>query len=206
MPLQDVSNDHSMIDWLREAGHAHLLDERPQNTNTTSSSPPPQNNLYGQATSSSSYPPQPTSLSSPPPMFGGGYNSTDHQLDALHRSGSLPRTDFFQGGSYGGATSSSPPIIPGSHNFGGSPFNQHSSPPPYASSPTQFLAPHMNQQQLDVDIEVKQITMIRFNIFFFVNRICDVIRTHVLFNVHRKKMLFTSNESVRLLVFSLPSL
>jgi hypothetical protein len=54
-----------------------------------------------------------------------------------------------------GIGSPSPPIIPPTTNFGGSSFGQPSSPLNFTASPTQFLAPNMNQQQLDIDIEVK---------------------------------------------------
>ncbi len=37
MPLQDVSNDESMIGWLRQAGHGHLLNDQHQYANLSSS-------------------------------------------------------------------------------------------------------------------------------------------------------------------------
>ncbi len=178
MPLQDVSNDHTMINWLRESGHSHLLDEQHHNGNTTSSPPPTSSSNYPPPTisslnyppppptSSSSYPPPvtsspnypapTTSLSSPPPTFGGGYNSSDPLMNTLNRSGSFPRIDFQPTANYSGAAGSpSPPIIPQMSHFNAPSYDHQSSPLHFNASPTQFLAPSMNQQQLDVDIEVK---------------------------------------------------
>jgi hypothetical protein len=171
MPLQDVSNDQSMMDWLRQSGHGHLLDERSGNAiNTSSSSSPPpppflSNLLSGQTTSSSNYPPQTTSSnyppqaissSSPPPIFGGGFSSSGPQMDTLNRSASFPRTDFLQTSSFGGgAGSSSPPIIPSANHFTAPSLDYSSSPLNFNPSPTQFLSSNANQQKLDADIEVK---------------------------------------------------
>jgi hypothetical protein len=162
MPLQDVSNDPTMMDWLRQAGHGHLLDERIHNTNAaSSSSPPPPPSLnapFGQTTSSSNYPPQSTSLPPPPPQpsFGGGYNTSGAQSNAFNRAAAaFPLTDLHPTPTYGPNSSSSPPVIPPTSHFNASPYNQQSSPLHFSSSPTQFLAPNINQQQLDADIEVK---------------------------------------------------
>jgi hypothetical protein len=137
MPLQDVSDDQTMIGWLRQAGHSHLLDEQPHNANTMS----PQLS----AASPPNYPPPTTSLSSPPPLFGGGHNSSNSLLNMFNPTASYNP----------GIGSPSPPIIPQTTQFGGLPFGQQSSPLHFTASPTQFLAPNMNQQQLDMDIEVK---------------------------------------------------
>jgi hypothetical protein len=165
MPLQDVSNDSTMMDWLRQAGHGHLLDERLPNTNATSSSPPPSNVPFGQTTSSSNYPPQSssnyppqsTSLPPPPPQpsFGGGYNTSGAQSNAFNRAAAFPLTDLHPTPTYGANSSSSPPVIPPTSHFTASPYNHPSSPLHFSSSPTQFLASNVNQQQLDADIEVK---------------------------------------------------
>jgi hypothetical protein len=157
MSLQDVSNDQAMIGWLRQSGHAHLLDEQHHNSNTMSPQPstgsPPNypppttapSNYPPQATAPSNYPPPTTSLSSPPPPFGGSYNSSNPLLNMFN-----PTSNYNPG-----IGSPSPPIIPPTTNFGGSSFGQPSSPLNFTASPTQFLAPNMNQQQLDIDIEVK---------------------------------------------------
>jgi len=160
MPLQDVSNDSTMMDWLRQAGHGHLLDERIHNNNAASSSsppPPPSNVPFGQTTSSSNYPPQSTSLPPPPPQpsFGGGYNTSGAQSNAFNRAAAFPLTDLHPTPTYGANSSSSPPVIPPTSHFTASPYNHPSSPLHFSSSPTQFLASNVNQQQLDADIEVK---------------------------------------------------
>jgi hypothetical protein len=113
MPLQDVSGDSSMIGWLRQSGHGHLLDERHQFSNISSSSPPP--------------------------IIPAGYINTDSQ----NRSASFHQNDNFNTQSY------SP---------------QHS-PTNFISSPTQFIAPHMNQQ-LDMDIEVSINKIFNFDLLF----------------------------------------
>jgi len=41
MPLQDVSSDPSMVGWLRQAGHGHLLDQQHQFSNIPPSAPSP---------------------------------------------------------------------------------------------------------------------------------------------------------------------
>jgi hypothetical protein len=159
MPLQDVSDDQTMIGWLRQAGHAHLLDEQLQNRGGNVSSPPlpPSQNIPFGPTSSTSnfsplppsnFPPQAGPMSSPPPLFGGGFNSNDPLLNSIQRSGSFPQTNLsgFNAG----------PVPSPTHHFAAPSFGQHSSPLNFNSSPNQFLAPNMNQQQLDMDIEVIQ--------------------------------------------------
>ncbi|CAF2479362.1 unnamed protein product [Rotaria sp. Silwood2] len=136
MPLQDVSQDQAMIDWLRQSGHAHLLDERFLNTNP-SSSPPPLNMPFGQT----------TSLSSPMPGLNLGYNTGGSPIDPLNRSSSFHQTPFYSTSHYDGGTRSlSPPILPQSYGHQSSPLHG-------SSSPTHFLPSNMHQQQLDVDIE-----------------------------------------------------
>jgi hypothetical protein len=143
-----------MIDWLRQAGHSHLLDERIQNTNSISSPPPP-SIPFGQPTSSSNYPPQATSLSSVSPPFNTGFPGAP-PMNTLNRTASFPQTDFNPTASYGGgAAAFSPPI-------GSSSFGQHQSPLHFnAPSPTQLLAPNRNERQLDIDIEVKYFMIIK---------------------------------------------
>ena len=99
MPAQDVSHDPSMIDWLRQNGHGHLLANQNQYSNNTSSPPP----IF-------SPPPPPAS----PPIISGGYSNTEH---------------------YGNS------------------YNRQPSPANFISSPTQFIAPHMNSQ-FDMEVEV----------------------------------------------------
>ncbi|CAF0752235.1 unnamed protein product [Rotaria sp. Silwood1] len=136
MPLQDVSHDLAMIDWLRQSGHAHLLDERLLNANI-SSSPPPFNYPYGQT----------HSLSSPIPGHNMGYDSSGSPINPLNQSSSFHQPPFLQSSHYdGGARSLSPPILPQS-------YGHQSSPLPFHSSPTQFLSPDVHQHQLDADIE-----------------------------------------------------
>jgi hypothetical protein len=163
MPLQDVSDDHTMISWLRQTGHAHLLDEQHHNGDNVSSPPPPppQNIPFGPTSSSSNfsplppsnYPPQTASMPSPSPNFSGGFNSNDPLIDNLHRSGSFPQSNFLPTSTYGGYNSG--PLSSPTHHFAAPSFDHQSSPLHFNSSPTQFLAPNVNQQQLDMDIEVK---------------------------------------------------
>jgi hypothetical protein len=152
-----------MISWLRQSGHAHLLDEQLSHANNPSSAPPlsqpPQNNPFGQTNPSNfspmppfNYPPQTTTQSSAPPQFGGGFNSGgDPLMNNLHQSGSFSRSNFPPTSNYGGAPGSLSPT----HHFSAPSFDFQSSPLHFNSSPTHFLAPNMNQQQLDMDIEVK---------------------------------------------------
>ncbi len=107
MPLQDVSSDSSMIGWLRQSGHGHLLDQQNQFSNIASSSPPP--------------------------PISGGYSGTDPYANSYNHS------------------ASSPPNV----NFNSQSYNLQQSPTNFISSPTQFIAPHMNQQ-FDMDIEVSK--------------------------------------------------
>lgn len=169
MPLQDVSDDQTMISWLRQAGHAHLLDEQLRNNDRTSS-PPSENIPFRQNDSSNfspipppNYPAQTTSLSPLPPIFDGGFNSGDPLINSLHQSGSFPPSNFPSTSIYGGAPGPmSPTIISPAQHFGASPYDLQPSPLHFNSSPTQFLAPNMNQHQLDMDIEVKEFVLIRF--------------------------------------------
>ena len=136
MPLQDVSNDHSMMDWLRQSGHGHLLDSGNHDNNY----PPPK-------TSSSSSP--------PPPLFGssgggsGNYGSSSPQMNIPNQSSTFPPTS-----NYGGAGS---PLLSSGY-FNPQSMDHQSSPLNLSSSPTQFLGSNMNQQQLDADIEVTHLS------------------------------------------------
>ncbi len=163
MPLQDVSNDQTMISWLRQAGHAHLLDDQLQSGGNVSSPPPPpsQNIPFGPTGSSSNfspppptsnYPPQTAPISSPSPIFSGGFSSNDPLLNSLHRSGSFPQSNFPPTSTYGGYNTG--PLSSPTHHFTAPSFGPQSSPLHFNSSPTQFLGSNMNQQQLDMDIEV----------------------------------------------------
>lgn len=166
MPLQDVSDDQTMISWLRQAGHAHLLDEQLRNNNRSSPPSLSQNVPFGPTTSSNfspippaGYPPQTMSHSSPVPMFNAGLNSTDPLINSLHRSGSFSPTTFPPNPIYGGASAPS--------------FDPRSSPPYFHSSPSHFLGPNVNQQQLDMDIEVKLLVVFEIStvVFLYQNRI-----------------------------------
>ncbi|CAF4929050.1 unnamed protein product, partial [Rotaria magnacalcarata] len=137
-----------MIDWLRQAGHSHLLDERIQNTNSISS-PPLTSIPFGQTTFSSNYPPQATSFSSVSPLFNTGFPGAP-PMDTINRTASIPQTDFKPTASYGGAATLSPPPPP----IGSSSFGQHQNLSHFNSpSPSQLLAPNSNERQLDIDIE-----------------------------------------------------
>jgi len=167
MPLQDVSDDQLMINWLRQSGHAHLLDDQLHHANPTSSPSPltaPQNypppptaphNYPPPTIASPSYPPPTMSSSSPVPQFGGGPTSGNPLLNMFSQSALHPQTNFPQTTNYGGAGSPSPPIIPTMDQFNAPSYDHQSSPLHFNASPTQFLAPNMGQQQLDMDIEVK---------------------------------------------------
>ncbi len=113
MPLQDVSNDSSMIGWLRQSGHGHLLENQHQYANFSPSVPPP-------------LPPSP-----PPPIISSGYANTNSYGDSYNRAASFPQNINYNAQSYSG---------------------QHN-PTNFVSSPSQFIAPHMNPQ-IDLDIEV----------------------------------------------------
>ena len=169
MPMQDVSEDPSMIHWLRQAGHGHLIEDQFRKA-VNASSPPPSNPPHGQNTSPANYPPQLTSLSSPPPSqfppsFSAGFNTASPSLDALNRSGSFGAADFNRHSTYGAGGSPAPPMIPSLGNFNGSPFDQQHSPLNFSASPTQFLAPNLNDQQLDINIEVRRCSEFDFSIF-----------------------------------------
>jgi hypothetical protein len=162
MPLQDVSNDQSMIGWLRQQGHGHLLDNQLHNASSTASPPSPPLNISSQRTTDAlSYPPQSTSISSPPPMFGGsigsgGFNPASSHMNNVNQSTSFRQADRQPTSYYGEhARSLSPPIIPPTGHFNAPSYDHQSSPIHFGSpSPTHFLTPNMNQQQLDADIEV----------------------------------------------------
>lgn len=118
MSLQDVSNDSSMLGWLRQAGHGHLLEHQQEYSNVASSAPPQP-------------PPPPAFSPSPPPRISGGYGDTNHYHGSYNHSGSFAQNTTFNPQSYG----------------------TQQSPTNFISSPSQFMAPHMNSQ-LDIDIEV----------------------------------------------------
>ncbi|CAF0729705.1 unnamed protein product [Rotaria sordida] len=136
MPLQDVSNDPTMIDWLRQSGHAHVLDERLLNPNV-SASPPPFNIPYGQS----------TSLSSPIHGFNMGYTSSSPQINSVNRSSSFLQPPYHSTSSYEGAAHPLSPLLVAPS------YGHQSSPIHFTSSPTQFLSPDTNRQQIDADIE-----------------------------------------------------
>jgi hypothetical protein len=108
MPLQDVSQDSSMLGWLRQSGHGHLI-EGPQGTGNLVHSP------------------------SAPIIrdFPAGGIANFHRADL---SPSFARADNYQSHSYGYQQSSANVI----------------------NSPTQFLAPQMQQYQYDAEVEVKE--------------------------------------------------
>lgn len=167
MPLEDVSNDRQMIDWLRQSGHGHLIDDRISNIESSSAplaaQPSPAAAAatslpFVKSASSTNYPPQQAALSSASPIFNTGLAGLfgAPSLNNLNQSTSAPQPDYRTTTSYGGgggggghplATSSPLPL-------GASPFGQHSSPLHFDSSPTQLLGSNTNQQ-LDYDIEVK---------------------------------------------------
>ena len=136
MPLQDVSEDQLMINWLRQAGHGHLIEDHHPNHNV---SPP--------IAASMSAPAPTTSLSSPP------------LLDHLTHTGSFQRTDHTPPLTYGRA-GMSPPSPPPSSGF-----NQRQSPLNFDSPPSAFISPNMNDQQLDHTIEVMKKISLNNNFF-----------------------------------------
>ena len=191
MPLQDVSNDQLMINWLRQAGHGHLIDDRNAAAAAAGAAAPssPPDTSYGQPAPSPNYPPLPSSSSLS--QFDHGLRGND-----LHRSGSYPQGNFNPMSIFGGNASPPPPMIPPPNNPYPSSYNQQQqqSPVHFASSPTQFLARSNNDQQLDADIEVSGGGEDLLNTRrLFSHRICAVIRTRASFNVNQRKMSFTSN-------------
>ena len=126
MPLEDVSNDSSMIDWLQQAGHGHLLANQHGYSNTSSSA------AVGASASSAPPPLRPQLSPSPPPIISGGYANENYRHDSYNRSGSPEQNNSFRSQMYG----------------------TQPSPTNFVSSPSQFLAPRMNNPQLDMDIEV----------------------------------------------------
>ncbi|CAF0747048.1 unnamed protein product [Adineta ricciae] len=152
MPLQDVSNDSSMIDWLRQAGHGHLIAKDQQYSNISTSASLPsfphtvnndelyrssqnRSTTFGQVANfnKESYDYHDnarhyTSLSPPPPMIPSGCTSASPYHHSYNQSTSL---------------SPSPNINNLSYNA------QYNSIP----SSVQFQAPHMSQFQTDADIE-----------------------------------------------------
>jgi len=140
MPLQDVSNDPSLIGWLRQAGHGHLLSEQSHYANVGVSSPSP-------------------------PIISGGHTSVDPYIDSYNRSASYSGVDphidsYNRSASYSGVAN----INTLSHTGQQNPTN-------FVSTPTQFFAPHMNQHQLDMDIEVRKSNFIILVIYFLINSI-----------------------------------
>lgn len=141
MPLEDVSNDSSMIDWLRQSGHAHLLANQHEYSNRPSSA------AVG---APAAHPPAPP-LSSSPPIISGGFGNASYHQESYNRSGSFEHNNTVSAQSYG-----------------------IQSPTNFISSPSQFLAPHVNNPQLDADIEVSTTVFPQFysdDSFLFVFRI-----------------------------------
>jgi len=142
MPLEDVSNDPSMVGWLRQAGHGHLLDEQRQYTNVPLSSPSP-------------------------PIMSGGYSGTGTYGDSYNQSaafsgvGNVNTQSYNQPASFSGAGYVNPQSYnqPASFspvgNVNTQSYDYPPSPTNFISSPTQFIAPHMNQPY-DMDIEVRK--------------------------------------------------
>src|SRR4051812_16692249 len=118
MPLEDVSNDSSMIDWLQQSGHGHLLANQHGYSNISSSS--------AAVGATIARPPPPLSPS-PPPMISAGYANANYHHDSYNRSGPIEQHTTVRPQSY--------PI--------------QRSPTDFISSPSQFIAPHMNNPQLD---------------------------------------------------------
>lgn len=108
MPLQDVSQDSSMLGWLRQSGHGHLLEDR-------------------QGTANLAHSPSAPIIRDAPTERVADFHRAD-------LSPSFARADNYQSQSYG--------YQPSAANF--------------VHSPTQFLAPHMNQYQTDAEVEVKE--------------------------------------------------
>lgn len=157
MPLQDVSNDSSMIEWLRQAGHGHLIakDQHYSNISTSTSLPSfphtanndelyrssqNRSTTFGQVASfnKESYDShdnarQYTSLSPSPPIIPMGSTSANPYHHSYNQSASFSPSPNINNLSYG------------------SQYN-------CASTSAQFQAPHMSQFQTDADIEVRKIT------------------------------------------------
>jgi hypothetical protein len=150
MSLHDVSNDPSLIGWLRQAGHGHLLSDH-------------QNHYANVGLHQSHY--ANVGLSSPsPPIISGGHSSVDPYIDSYNRSASYSGVDPYTN-SYNRSASYS-----GVANFNTLSHNHQQSPTNFVSTPTQFFAPHMNQHQLDMDIEVKKSNFIILFFFTFINK------------------------------------
>jgi hypothetical protein len=139
MPLQDVSNDQAMINWLHQSGHGHLIDSRPQN----SSYPSP--------------PALPTQLGNYPPPSN----------EPLHQTAPFSNPHFASSLNHPSAVSPSPPIISGL-NLQPQSQPQHQAMPPYPhphqpspelfhSSASPFAPANINDRALDVDIEVRPV-------------------------------------------------
>ena len=129
MPLEDVSNDSSMIDWLRQSGHAHLLANQHEYSNRPASA------AVGV---SATHPPAPP-LSPSPPIISGAFGNANYHQESYNHSGSFEQNHTVNAQSYG-----------------------LQSPTNFISSPSQFLAPHMNNPQLDADIEVSTTVFSQF--------------------------------------------
>jgi hypothetical protein len=142
MPLQDVSNDSGVIGWLRQAGHGHLLEQQQQFHNA--SAPVVSSGGYNSYNQSSSI--------SPPIISSGGYSSSSNTLPAYN--------SYNHSSSFSHIDNATIPHIQSSASYShindGNIQSYHHSPSPvhYASSSAQFLAPHMNEAQLDAEIEV----------------------------------------------------
>jgi hypothetical protein len=147
MPLQDVSNDPSLIDWLRQSGHGGLLDDRQHFSNTSSSPAVPmiggtQTNIHPQSISFN----QPQSYD----RQGSPQLNSFNQSQSYDRQGSPQMNSFNQSQSYNRQQS------PQMNSFNQSQsYDRQYSPQNFISSPTQFHAPNRDQQ-LDADIEVRK--------------------------------------------------
>jgi hypothetical protein len=162
MPLQDVSDDQLMINWLRQSGHGHLIEDHVhRGQNKLSSSPfvvpnainPPSGTT---ASPPSNYPEQTANSISSPAMaiFSGGFNTNPSQMNTGNQSAPFVRTDLNQSSAFGATNASPPPMISAGAEFNTINTNQQASPVQFSSSPTPFLTPNINDQQLDINIEV----------------------------------------------------
>jgi hypothetical protein len=130
MPLQDVSNDPSLIDWLRQSGHGGLLDDR-QHFSNTSSSPAV-------------------------PMIGGTQTNIHPQSISFNQPQSYDRQGSPQMNSFNQSQSYNRQQSPQMNSFNQSQsYDRQYSPQNFISSPTQFHASNRDQQ-LDADIEVRK--------------------------------------------------